>query len=147
MINEFNEKCHPMVFSEESINTEELKGKCRAAILSLTRQHGLAERLSEACFMLALSELENAWKHRAEAAEARFAEVEEEFAFIMGQNDELASRLAEVESKPAGPAPDGWKLVPVEPTEEMLSGALKFPAQTRKQYAAMLAAAPKPSTD
>ncbi|WP_312630998.1 hypothetical protein [Pantoea piersonii] len=39
--------------------------------------------------------------------------------------------------------PDGWKLVPVEPTEEMLSAALKFPAQTRKQYAAMLAAAPE----
>ncbi|WBG90065.1 hypothetical protein N5580_13310 [Pantoea piersonii] len=44
-------------------------------------------------------------------------------------------------------APDGLQLVPVEPTEDMISAALNFPAQTRKQYAAMLAAAQKPSTD
>lgn len=43
--------------------------------------------------------------------------------------------------------PDGWQLVPVEPTEEMLCAALKFPAQTRKQYAAMLAAAPELTSD
>lgn len=43
----------------------------------------------------------------------------------------------------AEPVAEGWQLVPVEPTEEMISAALKFPAQTRKQYAAMLAAAPE----
>ncbi|WP_210515126.1 hypothetical protein [Pantoea ananatis] len=70
MINQFNEKGHPMVFGEESVNTNHLIEKCRAAIASLTHQHGLAERLAEACFMIALSELENNWKKHAEAAEA-----------------------------------------------------------------------------
>lgn len=69
MIAEFNEKGHPMVFSDEAINAEHIKNKCHAAIESLTRQHGLSERLSEACFMLALSEVENGWRRRAEAAE------------------------------------------------------------------------------
>ena len=59
-----------MVFSDEAINTDHIKDKCHAAIASLTRQHGLSERLSEACFMLALSEVENGWRQRAEAAEA-----------------------------------------------------------------------------
>lgn len=70
MINQFNEKGHPMVFGEESVNTGHLIEKCRAAISSLTHQHGMAERLAEACFMMALSELENNWKQHAEAAEA-----------------------------------------------------------------------------
>ncbi|HBN7049657.1 TPA: hypothetical protein L3360_001241 [Escherichia coli] len=43
--------------------------------------------------------------------------------------------------------PDGWQLVPVEPTENMLDAAYSFPASTedrmRKQYVAMLAAAPQ----
>ncbi|WP_312946204.1 hypothetical protein [Superficieibacter sp.] len=44
--------------------------------------------------------------------------------------------------------PEGWKLVPVEPTEAMLDAAYSYPASTtdrmRKQYSAMLAAAPQP---
>jgi len=46
----------------------------------------------------------------------------------------------------AATVPDGWKLVPVEPTEAMLDAAYSHPASTedrmRKQYASMLAAAP-----
>lgn len=43
--------------------------------------------------------------------------------------------------------PDGWQLVPLEPTESMLDAAYSYPASTedrmRKQYVAMLAAAPQ----
>lgn len=44
--------------------------------------------------------------------------------------------------------PEGWQLVPIEPTDEMFDAAYRFPASTenrmRKQYQAMLAAAPAP---
>lgn len=70
MITEFNEKGYPMVFSDESVNTQQLKDKCIKAIESLSGVHGEAERKAQACFMIALSELENNWKQRAEAAEA-----------------------------------------------------------------------------
>lgn len=49
------------------------------------------------------------------------------------------------------PVPDGWKLVPVEPTEEML-GACAPPTnelaqyEAMRAYAAMLTAAPPPPT-
>lgn len=75
MITELNEKGHPMVFSDECVNTAQLKDKCIKAIESLSSVHGAAERKAEACFMIALSELENNWKRRAEAAEAKLAEL------------------------------------------------------------------------
>lgn len=44
-------------------------------------------------------------------------------------------------------APAGWKLVPVEPTRDMLDFAEKFAPKTpRAQYLAMLDAAPQPPT-
>lgn len=65
-------------------------------------------------------------------------------------------RLRETAAAPVQAVPDGWKLVPVEPTTEMLDAARKacegrmYPqdfvhgprAQKRDQFAAMLAAAP-----
>jgi hypothetical protein len=51
--------------------------------------------------------------------------------------------------------PNGWKLVPVKPTEEMIHAAalyrqesegLQRPMLTSKLYAAMLDAAPRPCT-
>lgn len=105
---------------------------------------------------------------RAEAAEAKLAELakQEPYGCLIGlpglyptftldyRNVEQAIAAGGYEITPiytrpapainlAQPVPEGWQLVPVEPTEEMLSAALKFPAQTRKQYAAMLAAAPE----
>ena len=59
-----------------------------------------------------------------------------------------ACRAAMLKAGPvtAATVPDGWKLVPVEPTEAMLDAAYSHPASTegrmRKQYASMLAAAP-----
>lgn len=166
MFNDFNQKGHPMVFKDEATNTNELKEKCRAAIASLTRQHGLAERLAESCFMIALSELENSWKQRAEAAEAASAKWKEQ-AIKAHEESELAmGKVAKLEKQEPryqiqkktsygresvwidvasreeaetnvlhgyrwrivydAPAiatdlvPEGWKLVPVEPTEEMV---------------------------
>lgn len=49
--------------------------------------------------ILAIVDYVRELEQRTEAAEARVAEVEEEFSFIMGQNDELASRLANEEAK------------------------------------------------
>lgn len=55
--------------------------------------------------------------------------------------------LAELETGNSPAIPDGWQLVPVEPTESMLDAAYSYPASTedrmRKQYVAMLAAAPQ----
>lgn len=59
-----------------------------------------------------------------------------------------ACRAAMLKAGPATAAkvPDGWKLVPVEPTEAMLDAAYSHPASAedrmRKQYASMLSAAP-----
>ena len=45
------------------------------------------------------------------------------------------------------PVPEGWQLVPVEPTEEMLdAGYFTNHGANRGIYRAMLAAAPKPET-
>jgi len=71
------------------------------------------------------------WGHdRAEYVEAFKAALP---AFI-GRNPELALLSA---SKPA--APEGWKLVPVEPTEGMMNA---FQCASTKEYQDMLAAAP-----
>ncbi|MFC3457205.1 hypothetical protein [Massilia haematophila] len=59
-------------------------------------------------------------------------------------------RLSDIATKPAAaPAvPEGWKLVPVEPTEAMVHAAEDLPAPRMfgKVYRAMLAAAPAAST-
>lgn len=93
MITEFNEKGHPMVFSDEAVNTEQLKEKCIKAIESLSGVHGAAERKAEACFKIALSELENNWKQRAEAAEAKVKELEQEQAEHDGQIANLQGKF------------------------------------------------------
>ncbi len=47
-------------------------------------------------------------------------------------------------AQPAPAVPDGWKLVPVEPTEEMLRAAYRESGvYSAKAYRAMLAAAPE----
>jgi len=79
-------------------------------------------------------------------------EARDEIPFGLSEEEEMeislfAIALERLNAAAPQPVPDGWKLVPVEPTEEMLSAALKFPAQTRKQYAAMLAAAPELTSD
>jgi len=58
-------------------------------------------------------------------------------------------------ASPAAVVPDGWKLVPIEPTREMLVSAAKsFEISSdrlddtfRPEWKAMLAAAPKPETE
>ncbi|MDU1573217.1 MAG: hypothetical protein E6868_08200 [Pantoea sp.] len=72
----------------------------------------------------------------------RLEEIASGNAWRVGELTDMAQELLAHRK-----ARDGWQFVPVEPTEEMIAAALKFPAQTRKQYAAMLAAAPKPFTD
>lgn len=112
-----------------------------------------------------------AWQQRAEAAEAKLAELEkqEPVAFteeceiknmqatglyLRGFPDNSSGRNIELFTSPA-PAvslaelvPDGWKLVPVEPTTEMLEEIwlderFKEVAMKRR-YQALLAAAPTP---
>jgi len=44
----------------------------------------------------------------------------------------------------AAPVPEGWQLVPVEPTQQMVTAYIMAPSHNPiKQYKAMLAAAPK----
>ncbi|MGL5565442.1 MAG: hypothetical protein ACRDC4_06880 [Plesiomonas sp.] len=52
------------------------------------------------------------------------------------------------ESKPEFKVPDGWRLVPVEPTDDMVNAAIKVSLRNPSingvpQYRAMLAAAPE----
>lgn len=67
----------------------------------------------------------------------------------VSQCDELPydPQIAEYEKIMQQAIPDGYVLVPVEPTENMLDAAYSFPASTedrmRKQYVAMLEAAPQ----
>lgn len=67
---------------------------------------------------------------------------------VIGFTPPTDCRAAMLKAGPvtAATVPDGWKLVPVEPTEAMLDAAYSHPASTedlmRKQYASMLAAAP-----
>ena len=58
--------------------------------------------------------------------------------------DEIAVALGEKQSTVI--IPEGWQLVPVEPTLEMISAATRDSVGfgTRAAYKAMLAAAPKP---
>ncbi|WP_447867980.1 hypothetical protein [Rahnella bonaserana] len=45
--------------------------------------------------------------------------------------------------------PDGWKLVPIEPTEDMLNAGCRFASEhnTKGSWSQMLAAAPKPESE
>lgn len=112
------------------------------------------------------------WKQRAEAAEARLAELEKQQAvgvarmeltigreglryyqcFVDMRPDLVLADLntgMELFTRPAPAAdvvPDGWKLVPVEPTEEMIAAGDKFMdglSHLGDAYDAMLAAAPE----
>lgn len=170
MNTEFNEKGHPMVFSDESVNTDQLKDKCIKAIESLSGVHGAAERKAQACFMIALSELENNWKQRAEAAEAKLVAsvpvYQYESAIYNEENGDTdwywddcdkgfydqynPSRRRILFTRPASAAdldelvPPGWKIVPEKPTEEMIIAVSKGLAERVKpsRYKAMLTAAP-----
>lgn len=70
-------------------------------------------------------------------AAARIAELEAEIAAVGAGG---------VQALSAGPA--GWKLVPVEPTQEMLnSPSNAWPADAKVTWAAMLAASPTPPAE
>jgi len=69
---------------------------------------------------------------------------------IIGDNKMSTARLAEEilewqadSAQPAGTIPEGWKLVPVEPTEEMLI-ATSWPKCAKRDYEHMLLNAPQP---
>lgn len=77
------------------------------------------------------------------------AEMLRQFGNVQRKIGWNACRAAMLKAEPlkATTVPEGWKLVPVEPTEAMLDAAYSHPASTtdrmHKQYCAMLAAAPK----
>jgi hypothetical protein len=81
-------------------------------------------------------------QHHAADQAQRIAELEKE-------RDELRARLTELEyTRPVPAIPAGWKLVPVEPTPEMLEAGLSAQNEAWNVhythiYAAMLAAAPE----
>lgn len=75
-------------------------------------------------------------------------------AELLRQHDRIAELEAELEAVGAGgvqalsAAPAGWKLVPVEPTQEMLiSPSNAWPADAKVTWAAMLAASPTPPAE
>lgn len=111
-------------------------------------------------------------RQRAEAAEANLAELEgqEPYGWLVGlpglypvftldyRNVEQAIAAGGYEITPiytrpapainlAEPVPDGWKLVPVEPTKEMWDAYDAAPRDIECEWSAMLAAAPKSSTN
>lgn len=108
--------------------------------------------------------LEN-WKQRAEAAEAKLAELEKQEAIFQvevsgnhwlnaGPVDDsdftgLPDGVNLLYARPAPAAdlvPEGWKMVPVEPTEEMIAAGDQFMdglSSLGDAYDAMLAAAPE----
>lgn len=63
----------------------------------------------------------------------------------------MAIERAVIDSQPKSSIPDGWKLVPIEPTEEMIEGfwgeikhGKEEIAAAKEAYFDMLAAAPSP---
>ena len=62
-----------------------------------------------------------------------------------GFAEELREIAGELDAKAAPALPQGWKLVPVEPTEEMLA-AVSWPGCAHTDWSHMLAAAPTPPT-
>lgn len=109
------------------------------------------------------------WKQRAEAAEAKLAELaKQEPTGLLAINTGGGWRIAgeaeyiyasehgfaasELFTRPAPAAdladlvPDGWKLVPVEPTKQMLEASYREASvYSPTAYRAMLAAAPTPN--
>lgn len=73
--------------------------------------------------------------------EVKHAEAMSALDRMTGQRDQLAAQLKDAT------APEGWQLVPVEPTAGMLKEGtwwLRNLSGLAKTYSAMLAAAPKP---
>ena len=67
-------------------------------------------------------------------------------ALLREQHARIAELEAQVEALSA--APVGWKLVPVEPTQEMLEAPSNaWPADAKATWAAMLAASPTPPAE
>lgn len=64
--------------------------------------------------------------------------------------DALRAALEQPDAKPPATAPEGWKLVPMEPTRDMLTNWIKADVVSNRTapdlYCAMLAAAPQPPT-
>lgn len=71
---------------------------------------------------------------------------------ITGSRSDTVARLAEISlaalaTPPAPSSQEGWKLVPVEPTEEMIEAGDRFMeglSRLGDAYEAMIAAAPAP---
>lgn len=78
------------------------------------------------------------------------ADLIEPFEAFEYRNVSEESVIAAHEAKAAPAVPQGWKLVPVEPTREMLDAYLNLNARfhsARADWAAMLAAAPAPARE
>ncbi|HFF8968250.1 hypothetical protein [Serratia marcescens] len=85
----------------------------------------------------------NCWHDWERITEEKHAELS--IAFATDSDHEFRVLY---DAPPAPAVPDGWKLVPVEPTEEMLRAAYRESGvYSAKAYRAMLAAAPEGGND
>ena len=69
--------------------------------------------------------------------------------WLRGDHDRRIGALAPRPAAPASVAPPGWKLVPIEPTREMIDAYMAMNGRfqsARSDWAAMLAASPQPTT-
>ncbi|WP_010245242.1 hypothetical protein [Pantoea agglomerans] len=127
------------------------------------------QALIEEIVIQALRDDVRQWQQRAEAAEAKQAELAKQkpvgtvsiamdwnthrnVATVNMRHDLVVSEMKdgdELFTRPAFSAdlvPDGWKLVPIEPTEEMIAAGDQFMdglSRLGDAYDAMLAAAPE----
>src|SRR5690554_8021380 len=93
---------------------------------------------------------------------AQLREAEEKGRVLMDMCRDLKARVTELSGSLQGSVPEGWRLVPVEPTKSMLCAAEKGIRETKDNrkgmtirewsfakagYVEMLAAAPQPPKD
>ena len=98
------------------------------------------------CFRNAVSALESLYRNgQKQCWHERYTT---DMAYASGVLNACCAAMLKAGPVTAATVPDGWKLVPFEPTEAMLDAAYSHPASTedrmRKQYVSMLAAAPQP---
>jgi hypothetical protein len=79
-----------------------------------------------------------------EAQPVGYAENGKGFIYPPERRDRIKNPVAVYTAPPAPAVPEGWKMVPVEPTEEMLRAAFREASvYSPTAYRAMLAAAPE----
>ena len=76
--------------------------------------------------------------------DALWSYVEQTARDLVAERDQLRSALSTpAKAQPAPVVPDGWKLVPVEPTKEMLA-SVAWPECAKTDWNHMLTASPTP---